>query len=108
MSNGGGESKATVTPIWTEVYGIEPVLVSIRKGSATVRVYHFDFDIPGQFEDGDIEGVMEAHHKQLKTKPTFTTFPDDLEECDPVDVIDIPEEEEKHEVFYLNDARQDE
>ena len=104
------ESKATVTRLWTEAfYGREPVLVSIRKGSATVRVYHFDIDIPGEFEDGDIDGVIEAHGKQLKRKVTFTTFPEYLDRCDPVDVIDIPEEEEeKHEVIYLNDARQDE
>ena len=110
MSDSKPGSIATVTRLWTEAtYGRESVLVSIVNGAATVRVYHFDIQIPGEFDPDDIEGVIAAHHKQLKRKVTFTTFPDDLEECEPVYVIDIPEEEEeKHEVIYLNDARQDE
>jgi hypothetical protein len=91
---------------------------SLRCTTEYVFVGHLQ-EIPDDLEEGrllvwegpisgDIEGVIAAHHKQLKRKVTFTTFPDDLEECDPVDVIDIPEQEEKHEVFYLNDAKREE
>ena len=115
MSNDERESKASVTPIWTEAFMSErePVLVSIRKNHAIVRVFHFDIEVIGKFESGDIEAVIAAYDKLMATKPTFIELPDDWEPTpwippdgfDPIADLYLEPEEEAHEVVYLPVAK---
>ena len=67
MSDIEPEFKASVSTIWTSFCFLdgEPARVKIIKGQAILRIFGFDAPVPGVFEDGDIQGVITAHQKQL-------------------------------------------
>ena len=113
MSKSKSKSIATVSPLWVDaLYGNEDIKICIINGVATVRVYNFDFDVPGMFEQDDLEAVIMAYGKLITTKPTFIELPDDWEPppWNPPEkfvlIADLElEVEETHEVIYMHEVK---
>lgn len=110
---------ATVTQIWGEAqHDGEPVRVSIIRGTGRILIAGlFDVNVPGEFDNNDFHGVLEAHKRQMDeiSQVLVTELPEDWEppcsdhgeDYAAFADVELPElEEHKCEVVYLDEVRQ--
>lgn len=118
MTESEQNTTATVTQIWEEaIYEGGHVRVAIRNGSARILIAGlFDVNVPGEYDNNDFQGVLEAHKRQMDeiSQVMVTELPEDWEPpcsdlgdgCEALADIDFPVlEERKCEVVYLDEVR---